>query len=106
MRCGDRCQQCRDGYFHICAEKQILGWTHSGGFAEYVLLNPRFTHKLPEQTNLKGAAVTEPLAVAVESVSTRGSMREGDTVAVVGPGPCGVPECFGCPGDGGRARSF
>ena len=86
----DRCQQCRDGYFHICAKKQILGWTHGGGFAEYVLLNPRFTHKLPEHTDLKSAAVTEPLAVAVESISTRGGMREGDVVAVVGPGPCGV----------------
>ncbi len=87
--CG-QCQQCRDGHFQLCANKQILGWTHDGGFAEHVLLNPRFTHKLRQEVDLKSAAIVEPLAIATESVSIKGGIHEGDVVVVIGPGPCGV----------------
>lgn len=86
----DDCPACQDGYFEICSNKEILGWTHNGAFAEYVLLNPRFCHKLPADVDMKAAAVTEPLAIGVEAVQVRGRIRPGEVVAVVGPGPCGI----------------
>ena len=86
----DACPACADGYFEICSNKKILGWTHNGAFAEYVLLNPRFCHKLAADVDLKAAAVAEPLAIGVEAVQVRGCMKPGEVVAVVGPGPCGI----------------
>ena len=86
----DECQPCADGFFEICDRKQILGWTHNGAFAEYVVLNPRFAHKLSDSIDLKTAALTEPLAIATETVHVRGQLLPGENVVVVGPGPAGI----------------
>ena len=86
----DECPACADKYFEICANKEILGWTHNGAFAEYVLLNPRFSHKVDAGVDLNVAAVVEPLAIGVEAVQIRGRLQAGEVVAVIGPGPCGV----------------
>ena len=86
----DNCPACADGYFEICSNKEILGWTHHGAFAEYVLLNPRFSHRLSPAVDLKAAAVAEPLTIGVEAVQVRGGIQPGEVVAVIGPGPCGI----------------
>lgn len=90
----DRCQACHDGYFELCANKEILGWTHHGGYAEYLVANPRFCHRIDPSVDLSTAALTEVLAIGVEAVRTRGRLQPGETVAVVGPGPCGVLSAF------------
>ncbi len=86
----DNCQPCADGFFEICDRKEILGWTHNGGFAEYVVLNPRFAHRLNNGTDLKTAALAEPLAIATETMYVRGNVQPGESVVVVGPGPSGI----------------
>ncbi len=86
----DACQQCHDGYFEICDRKQILGWTHNGGFAEYVVVSPRFAHKLNPNIDAKTATLAEPLAIATETMHVRGQLQPGESVAVVGPGPAGI----------------
>jgi threonine dehydrogenase-like Zn-dependent dehydrogenase len=51
---------------------------------------PAFTiHRLPPDTDLKLAALTEPLAVACHDVR-RGRVAAGETVVVIGGGPIGV----------------
>lgn len=84
------CQACRDGFYEVCSAKQALGWTDFGGFAQYVVLNTRFAHKLTGSLDLQCAALIEPLAVAAETVLVRGRMQPGEVVAVVGPGTSGL----------------
>lgn len=88
------CDMCIDSNYEVCDDKQILGWTHNGAFAERIQLNPRFSHRLPASIDPRPAALTEPLAIGVEAVSVRGRLQKSDAVAVVGPGPCGVLSAF------------
>ena len=97
--CGT-CQSCRDGHYEVCMAKRPLGWVEHGAFAQCLLLNPQFTHKLDDDVDLQAAAVIEPLAVAAETVLVRGQMQPGNVVAVVGPGTSGllsalVAKCMG-----------
>lgn len=87
--CGE-CQPCLDGYDHLCLHKKIVGWTENGGFADYVLLNSRFVHKLSPEADLKSAALIEPSAISAEAVSVKGRFQPGETAAVVGPGATGL----------------
>jgi L-iditol 2-dehydrogenase len=87
--CGG-CQACELGDYHLCLQKRILGWNENGGYGQYILLNSRFTHKLPPQTNLKAAALAEPTAIAAEAVYVKGQLQPGQSVVVIGPGPTGL----------------
>lgn len=87
--CGT-CQVCRDGNYHLCLTKDIVGWTENGGFAEYVLLNSQYLHRLSARTDLQAAALVEPTAIAAEGVHVKGKLQPGETVAVIGPGTIGV----------------
>lgn len=87
--CGS-CQPCRDGNEHLCLHKKIVGWTENGGFAEYVLLNSRYVHKLSPGADLKSAALIEPAAIAAEAVHVKGRLQPGQTAVVIGPGATGL----------------
>lgn len=88
-QCGT-CQMCRDGNYHLCLHKDIVGWTENGGFAEYALVNSHYLHKLADHTNMLAAALVEPTAIAAEAVSVKGKLMPGETVAVIGPGAIGL----------------
>lgn len=88
-QCG-KCKPCLDGNYHLCEHKDIVGWTENGAFAEYVLLNSKYVHRLNENAGLKGASLIEPMAIASEAVLVKGQLRPGETVAVIGPGATGI----------------
>jgi threonine dehydrogenase-like Zn-dependent dehydrogenase len=77
------------GISHICRDLKFLGIDTPGAFQSSWTV-PAFTiHRLPPDTDLKLAALTEPLAVACHDVR-RGRVAAGETVAVIGGGPIGV----------------
>lgn len=76
--------------YQLMAGKNILGWTVNGGFAEYVLLNANFCHKFSRETDPKIAALSEPMAIAMESVIIKGKVHAEHIVAIIGPGPIGI----------------
>ena len=88
-KCG-KCKPCIDGNYHLCENKDIVGWTENGAFAEYVLLNSKYIHKLGKDVNLKGASLIEPMAIASEAVLVKAKLQPGETVAVIGPGATGI----------------
>lgn len=90
FRACDECQMCKDGNYHICLKKDIVGWTENGGFAEYVKLRTPYIHKLSSDTDMLSAALMEPSAIALETLYVKGKINAGDTVAVVGPGTIGI----------------
>ncbi|MBC9937195.1 MULTISPECIES: zinc-binding dehydrogenase [unclassified Leucobacter] len=106
LPCG-RCPRCREGRYNLCdLDDGAAGLPRGrqmgvniprtvapglwGGYSD-VLFVPReaIVHRLPEGLEWNRAVLTEPLAVAYRAL-TRGRVRAGDTVAVVGPGPVGL----------------
>jgi len=77
------------GFSHICKDLKFIGIDSPGAMQQYWNV-PAFTlHKLSEKTDLKLAALVEPLSVACHDV--RLSELQADEVAVVlGGGPIGM----------------
>ena len=74
---------------HIGRGLKFLGIDTPGAFQAYWTV-PAFTlHRLPAGIDLRQAALTEPLAVAVHTVR-RGEVRAGEQVVVLGGGPIGL----------------
>ncbi len=60
-----------------------------GGYAEQVLVTSSMTMKVPDDLDADGAALTEPMAVALHAVR-RGKVGAKDTAVVIGCGPIGL----------------
>lgn len=88
LSCGG-CRPCRSGHGHVCDRFAILGIDAPGGAAEEVLVPGASVVALPQDMDLRLAALTEPTAVAVH-MNRRGEVRMGDSVTVMGAGPVGV----------------
>ncbi|SNR31004.1 2-desacetyl-2-hydroxyethyl bacteriochlorophyllide A dehydrogenase [Lutibacter agarilyticus] len=77
------------GFNHICEELKFIGIDSPGAMQEYWNV-PAFTlHKLKETTDLKLAALIEPLSVATHDVRMSGLVA-GETAVVLGGGPIGL----------------
>lgn len=77
------------GFGHIAKKLKFIGIDSPGAFQQYWNV-PAFTlHKLKEQTDLKLAALVEPLSVACHDVR-RGRTQSGETAVVLGGGPIGL----------------
>jgi (R,R)-butanediol dehydrogenase / meso-butanediol dehydrogenase / diacetyl reductase len=77
------------GISHISRNLKFLGIDTPGAFQSSWTV-PAFTlHRLPPGTDLRLAALTEPLAVACHDVR-RARVAAGETAVVIGGGPIGV----------------
>ncbi|MCB0632434.1 MAG: alcohol dehydrogenase catalytic domain-containing protein, partial [Lewinella sp.] len=77
------------GFSHICEELKFIGIDSPGAMQQYWNV-PAFTlHKLPARTDLKLAALVEPLAVACHDVRLSG-LKGKETAVVLGGGPIGL----------------
>ena len=84
------CLPCLDNNYHLCENKKIVGWTENGGFADYVLLNSNYVHKLDKNADIRSAALIEPSAIAAEALFIKGRFKAGESLAVIGPGATGI----------------
>ena len=89
MYCGE-CFYCRSSMTNICANFKVLGVHRDGGFAEYLAVNSKHIHKVPDEISINEAALLEPTAVSVHAVIDRAKIKPGDFVVVTGPGPIGL----------------
>ncbi|PYV09684.1 MAG: Zn-dependent alcohol dehydrogenase [Acidobacteria bacterium] len=87
--CG-RCIYCRTGEYNLCPERLGFGYGLDGGMAEYVKVPARCLHHLPDSVSFERAALTEPCCVAYNATCVKTSIRPGDSVLVLGPGPIGL----------------
>ena len=77
------------GVSHISRNLKFLGIDTPGAFQGSWTV-PAFTlHRLPAGTDLRLAALTEPLAVACHDVR-RSGLADGETAIVIGGGPIGI----------------
>lgn len=86
----DRAEKESDkGYSHICKDLKFIGIDSPGAMQQYWNV-PAFTlHKLSTTTDLKLAALVEPLAVACHDVRLS-KLVEGEVAVVLGGGPIGM----------------
>lgn len=86
--CGN-CEPCAQGNDNVCRDLHFMGTRCNGGFAEYVKVLTRKMYKIPKDMDLRLAALTEPVAVAVHDVR-RSELKVGQTALIIGGGPIGM----------------
>src|SRR4029079_18446840 len=62
----------------------------NGAMTRYVRVPSRCLHRIPEGLAFEKAALTEPCCVAYNAVVMNSTVRPGDRVIVLGPGPIGL----------------
>lgn len=87
--CGE-CIYCESKDYNLCSNRKGIGTQINGSMAKYVLSREESCHVLPNNVSLEAASLTEPLACCVHSVMEKTSVKEGDVVLVIGPGPIGL----------------
>jgi NADPH:quinone reductase-like Zn-dependent oxidoreductase len=84
LGCG-RCEYCLAGKDNMCIDWHLLGETISGTYAEFVSIPTRNLFRLSESTDYTTvAAAGLVFHTAWHSMITRGRLRPGETVLVVG----------------------
>lgn len=79
--CGT-CNDCVHGVPLHCASPS---GNNTGGFADYLAINPVTAVKLPQTLSLADAALVEPLAVGLHGVA-QANIKPGEKVLVIGAG--------------------
>ena len=83
------CSSCQNETYEMCSHYNYLGSRCNGGFAEYVAVPVWNLLELPEQFDLRQAAMLEPASVALHAIR-RLELKEESTVALLGLGPIGT----------------
>ncbi|WP_372712814.1 zinc-binding alcohol dehydrogenase family protein [Ilyobacter sp.] len=86
--CGT-CYACRIGNGNVCAELEVSGVHTDGGMQEYVVVPAARAFKFRSDISFEEGALIEPFTIAAQSTS-KGDIRESDTVFVMGAGPIGL----------------
>ncbi len=87
--CGE-CMLCHTNRYHLCRHRNGYGFHTHGAFAQYIRVPAGILHRLPKGVGMKEASLIEPLCVAYKAVAVNSSVKPGDTVVVIGPGPIGI----------------
>ncbi len=86
--CG-ACKYCAGGWETLCANQKNTGYSVDGGFAEYVLADPKFLGHLPDGLGFAPAAPVLCAGVTVYKGLKETEARPGQTVVVTGIGGLG-----------------
>jgi D-arabinose 1-dehydrogenase-like Zn-dependent alcohol dehydrogenase len=91
VSCG-RCENCLAGRSTVCTDfLGRLGFERDGGFAEYVLVPARNCVPIPDALGFAEAGVLEDaVATPYHALVTRGGLRAGETVVLMGVGGLGL----------------
>ncbi len=87
--CG-ACYYCVAGNPFMCPERVSAGYMIDGAFADYLCIDARRCHLLPDNVTFREASLGEPLAVAVHAAIERTTVHNGDLVLVSGCGCIGL----------------
>lgn len=94
--CG-QCLRCVEGLYNLCLNYGDLdsghahiGFTTSGGLAEYCVVPTQATHRLPNNLDYDHGAFTDTLGIVLWAFERAGGIAVGENVVVVGPGALGL----------------
>jgi len=83
------CSACQAGFRHICQNLNFVGIDSPGALQGRWNVKADWLVRLPEELDLRTAALVEPVAVAVHDVN-RADVVAGQKVVVIGGGPIGL----------------
>jgi len=86
--CG-HCRHCLGGWETLCESQQNTGYSVNGGFAEYVIADPNFVGRLPQNVSFVDIAPILCAGVTVYKGLKATDTRPGDWVVVSGIGGLG-----------------
>lgn len=86
--CG-HCEHCMTGWETLCDQQQMTGYTVNGGYAEYVLADPSFVGRIPDNLAFEPAAPILCAGVTVYKGLKVLDCKPGDWVAISGIGGLG-----------------
>ncbi len=89
LRSDGTCPACRAGHQHVCEHLDFLGIDSAGALAQRWIVPASTLIALPDDLDLRTAALLEPTAVAVHDVH-RSRLAAGECAVVVGGGPVGL----------------
>jgi len=79
------CPQCQQGHENLCRRWQLIGETINGTFAEFLVIPAENLLILPSHISYRqAAAATLTFTTAWHSMVTKGRLKRGETVLVVG----------------------
>ncbi len=87
--CGE-CLMCRTGRYNLCPTRKGFGYGLDGAMARWVRVPARCLHRITDTLPFDIACLTEPHAVAYQAMCVNSTIRPGDMVVVLGPGPIGL----------------
>lgn len=87
--CGE-CLLCRTGRYNLCPTRKGFGYGIDGAMASFVRVPARCLHAIPDSLPFGLACLAEPHAVAYNAMCVNSTIRPGDLVVVLGPGPIGL----------------
>ena len=87
FNCG-KCYSCRRGFVNCCTDNQTMGVQRDGAFQEYIAMP--IERIIPGKgLTARQLALVEPFCIGHHGI-TRGNVKKGDKVLVVGAGPIGM----------------
>ena len=93
LDCG-YCHNCKDGKMpSACENMRETGFRPNspGGMGEYLIVEERYAHKLPDEWSYEEGALVEPFSVGYFGIwGNGGYVDASDTVIIFGAGPIGL----------------
>jgi D-arabinose 1-dehydrogenase-like Zn-dependent alcohol dehydrogenase len=83
------CNACRRGDFILCQEQKITGFSHDGGYAEYMVTPAEAVAAIPDDLPATEAAPLLCAGITVFNALRNAGARAGDLVAIQGIGGLG-----------------
>ena len=83
------CEHCRTGWETLCLSQQNAGYSVNGGFAQYVLADPKYVGHLPKNLEFGAAAPVLCAGVTVYKGLKETEVRPGEWVVISGIGGLG-----------------
>lgn len=80
----------RQGLYNLDPTRLGFGYGVNGAMTKYVKVPSRILHHVPDALSLTKAALTEPCCVAYSATVVNASIKPGDYILVIGPGPIGL----------------
>ena len=87
FNCGE-CYSCERGFVNCCTDNQTMGVQRDGAFCEYIAM-PVERIFPGKGLSAEELALIEPFSISQHAIS-RATIKESDTVLVVGAGPIGL----------------
>ncbi len=85
--CG-QCRWCAEGRSNLCSQYFVFGLHADGGLAELAKVPARMCQVVPTRCSDEGAAMAQPLAIALHALRSSG-VRRGQVLALLGVGGIG-----------------